>query len=141
MNEKIKKIMEEMSENPEYLGKLNELNEKYPDRKENIPEFISLVNKYGYEITEEDIESLADVPEEDLDKIAGGRIKDDECDCFCFVGGGGTGDEWQKTCACVAGGGGQFTDAGLEKYWTPGVQKAWMCCIGVGCGAHFDPKK
>lgn len=127
MSENLKKVLEYFVSNPEYIDKIAEINEKYPDRDENVAQIIALAKEAGFELTEEDVNIPEDVSVDELNSVAGGRIIDDygHSSCRCYVGGGGTADEWQKTCACVGYGMGLFTEKGKERF---GRNRMAFCC-------------
>ena len=135
--ERLKKFYEFISQDEairdEFVAKVR------ADAKETMIEFAA---KHGYELTAEDLDVTAEdvkVSREELDAIAGGS------ECFCFAGGGGTGngEVWEHngksygslTCACVLGGGGEG-DA------LDGSGRECRCyCLAVGSGedGYYKP--
>lgn len=146
MSENMKKLLEALSENAELKGKFDRLNEEVKDLEENMKCLVALAAEVGITLTDEDFEDAQkakneEMDEEELNAVAGGRISFEKgCDCFCFMGGGGVADEYQKTCACVFYGLGEFTNEGLQAVkdkkikqykYQEGKLYAIVCC-GLG---------
>ena len=112
MTDNMKKFLEEASKDKEFIEKL---------QKAETPEaVIALAKEIGFELTTDDLkskETISEISDEELEAVAGGKI------CFCELGGGGTGDDNEKTCACVLGGGGEWKDGNCR-----------CACVAVGEG-------
>lgn len=116
MTENLKRFLENVSENEELAKKINTMTKD---------DLLALAKELGIELTDADLEMPAgDLSADELAAVAGGG------DCFCAIGGGGTGDENDKPCGCVASGGG----TSYELY--PGSdERAGRClCILGGWG-------
>ena len=149
MNEKFKKLCEEISKSEELVKKLNEINEKYPEKADNAKALVALAKEVGIEITEAELlasepskPAYGELSDDELEQVSGGRIsyngggngyRTAKSDCFCVVGGGGKSDALQKTCACVLGGGGAMTSEGRAIF---NVKNA-LVCPGVGMAADM----
>lgn len=63
---------------------------------------IAIAAEKGFTLTAADLEpskaANGEISDAEMDAVAGGK------DCYCVLGGGGTGTGSQKTCACVADG-------------------------------------
>lgn len=104
MNELLKLI----ESNPELKAKVEALNQ---DPKATAADFIALAKEYGVEITEADFQSTpaeGELSDDELEAVAGGK------ECYCAIGGGGTGDDYVGTCACVALGFGDDQGGGFR---------------------------
>ena len=102
----MKKLLEEMENNQELKAKIEELN-KNP--KSTPKDYIQVAAEYGIAIKEEDFKPAeGEVTDDELDAVAGGK------ECFCAIGGGGTGTENGKTCVCVLGGGGEYSNGNFR---------------------------
>lgn len=91
MTDNMKKFLELASTNDTLASKLNNAS------KDDV---IALAKEQGIELTEADFEAAAEVSDDELNTVAGGK------QCYCAMGGGGTGESSNhtKTCACVLGG-------------------------------------
>ena len=98
MTENLKKFLEEVSKNEELAAEVSQ--------KKDAAALIAIGKEMGIALTEEDFAESHEIPDDDLDAIAGGR----DVSCACAMGGGGTKDSNDKTCACVLAG------AGYDKY-------------------------
>ena len=90
----MKRFLEAVSGDKEFAEKL---------AKAETPEsVIAIAAENGFTLTAEDLEPSkvtdGEISDAEMDAVAGGK------DCYCFLGGGGTGSSTQKTCACVADG-------------------------------------
>ena len=116
-----------MSEN---LNKFLELVSKDAELTEKVrvadPEtLITIAKEAGIDLTVADLEqSSVEMSDAELDIVAGGT------DCYCAVGGGGTGDNNDKTCVCVVSGGGE-TKNSVDGYKKTGTR---CCCVMGGWG-------
>ena len=94
MTENMKKFLEKVSENEELIEKVNAAG------KETL---INMAKELGIELTDADFEKPSvELSDDELDAVAGGR----DISCACAMGGGGTKDSNDKTCACVLAGAG-----------------------------------
>lgn len=157
MSEKLKKFLEELSNNEELAEKLTEINEKYPDKEDNAKALAELAKEFGIDILAEDLLSATDttdssdlkeISDDELEQVTGGKMKHstnrymvpcgmrtDETyvsDCFCLVGGSGSSDSLQKKCTCVIGGGGELTSAGKNQFAGFSGTKLALVCVGIG---------
>lgn len=102
MNE-LQKLIEA---NPGLKAKVEALSK---DPNATVADIIALAKEHGLEITEADFQAApeGELSDDELEAVAGGA------ECYCAIGGGGTGthSEHNETCACVALGFGT-TDAG-----------------------------
>lgn len=75
-------------------------------------EMIAMAAEMGIALTAADFEKKAELDEDELDAVAGGK------ECVCVLGGGGGGEgggRWDsKVCACVLGGGGETGEGGCR---------------------------
>lgn len=136
-------ILEELSKSEVMIKKLAEINEKFPDKKENAEALAELAKENNIDISAADILNETEkvhsdeLSEEELEQISGGYMMmskgpfytEYRTDCLCIAGGGGTGDELQKTCACVLGGAGKLTQEGRDKFQSNG---SVMSCHLIG---------
>ena len=94
MSENLQKFLEAVSKNDELIEKVNNMNKD---------ELFVLAKEMGLPLTDADFEKPAvELSDDELDTVAGGS----NVDCACAMGGGGTGDNNDKTCACVLAGAG-----------------------------------
>ena len=96
MTDNMKKFLEEVSEDKEFINKVN--------RAETPEAIIALAAEKGFALTLEDIkpeERTGEVSDEELDAVAGGKT------CVCVAGGGGEKDDAEKDCQCICVGIGQ----------------------------------
>ena len=101
----------------ELVSKDAELSEKV--RAADPETLITIAKEVGIVLTEADFApSSTEISDDELDVVAGGKR------CHCVMGGGGTGDDNDKTCACVAFGAGLAKDSSLR------------CYCGVGGGGE-----
>lgn len=123
MDDKMIKFLKDLSQNEElqkeFLEKIgNQANEAVEALRKLSVSVAEFANDKGHDMNSEALMmNVLRADDEDLEKIAGGRIFFDDngiprSDCMCAVGGGGTADEYQKTCACVAIGDGKMTPEG-----------------------------
>ena len=75
------------------------------------------------------LEREKQLDEDEVEAVTGGG------ECACFLGGGGPGDELNKTCVCVAGGGGEYSDKAVEH----GYSRARCACPAIGGGVAALP--
>lgn len=111
MNENIKKLLETLSSNEELRAELSTLGKD---------ELIKFAKEQGIELTDADFESAnGEISDDELATVAGGKW------CTCFIGGGGTGEEKDrsKTCACVHAGVGLWKNGSVR-----------CACAGAGAG-------
>ena len=97
MSENMKKFLEAVSKSEELVAKVNA--EKDQDA------LIALAKELGIALTAADFEDDGELSDDELDAVAGGTA----VNCSCAFGGGGSGDDNDKTCACVLAG------AGMQK--------------------------
>ena len=112
MTENLKKFLEAASVNEEYAEKI-----KHADSEEAV---IALAKEMGFTLTAEDLkkeEAIREISDDELAAVTGGE------NCYCIVGGGGTGHGDSKTCACIYLGMGYNAD-GEER----------CGCVGDGMG-------
>jgi len=95
MTENVKKLLELVSQNEELAKKLNGLGKE---------EFIAAVKELGIELTDADLEQNAELSDDELDTVAGGKT------CVCVAGGGGEKSNNDALCWCVLGGAGMTED-------------------------------
>ena len=116
MTDNMKKFLEEASKEKALSEKLS---------KTETPEaVIALAKKMGFTLTAEDLkaeETWSEISDDEMAAVAGGKL------CSCFLGGGGTGDDNEKTCACVAGGGGEWKDGNCR-----------CVCVAAGSGDSHE---
>lgn len=111
MTDNVKKLLEIISTNEELKAKFSSIGKD---------EIIALAREQGIELTEADFESSnGEVSDDELSAVAGGKW------CTCFIGGGGTGEEKDrsKTCACVHAGVGLWKNGSVR-----------CACAGAGAG-------
>ena len=147
MNENIKKFLEKVSSDEQYLAKLKELNQKYPEVEENKAEIIKFADSLGIILTEDDfVEQKSELSEDELEAVSGGATGHYETsggfsykmsDCLCAFGGYGSADRLQKTCVCVLVGAGEITEDGEEEakyhnYMTANGVAMWCAIAGYG---------
>ena len=97
MNEKVKRLLEVISEDQELSDRAG--------KAASFADIVALAGEKGIELTEDDLKEAAREQEKidpaELDAVAGGKT------CGCAIGGGGTGDrDGQSTCWCFVGGAG-----------------------------------
>lgn len=109
MTENMKKFLEHISGNEELTSKLKNAS------KEDV---LALAKEAGFTLTDADFEQTSEVSDDELTTVVGGGF-----DCFCAIGGGGTGGEKTRTCACVVGGAGLTKDG-----------KTRCLCTATGAG-------
>lgn len=98
MTENMKKLLELASSNEELRTRLNSAFKE---------ELIALAKEQGITLTKADFEAPAgEINDDELEAVAGGKK------CYCLAGGGGTGEEKNKTefCACILSGVGFMED-------------------------------
>ena len=101
MTENMKSFLEEISGDREFIEKLT--------KAETTEALIALAAEKGFALTAEDLEAQdGELNEDELAAVAGGK------DCFCAVGGGGTGGDSDKTCACVVVGEGYLNNGNMR---------------------------
>lgn len=93
----IKEVLSELSKNEEFLKRFDEITKNETDIEKAKLLTLQLINEYGYEFTEADFASAASeqgdaLSDNELEAVAAGA------DCYCFIGGGSSGNKW--TCAC-----------------------------------------
>lgn len=107
----------------ELVSKDAELSEKV--RAADMETLITIAKEVGIVLTEADFASSSiEMSDAELDVVVGGT------DCYCAMGGGGTGDDNDKTCVCVVSGGGE-TKNSLDGYKKTGTR---CCCVLGGWG-------
>lgn len=89
MTENIRKLLELASSNEELKNKLSNAD------KDTL---ISIAKENGIVLIDADFEQTDEIADDELNTVVGGKS------CYCFSGGGGTGEGDDKTCACVFGG-------------------------------------
>lgn len=152
MNESVKKILEELSGSKEFVEKLKEINEKYPDKEENARALAELAKEIGIEVSAEDIlnsfNSLntEELSEAELEQVGGGymtRSYDSylhkevySTDCACIGAGSGSSDEYQKKCVCVLGGAGELTKKGKTEF-NNGDVAMWCALAGASMNIYY----
>ena len=112
MTDNMKKFLEEVSKDKKLIEKLQ--------KAETSEAVIALAKEIGFVLTSEDLkskETISEISDDELEAVAGGKI------CTCVLGGGGKGDDNEKTCACVIGGGGEWEDGSPR-----------CACAGAGAG-------
>ena len=106
MSENLKKFLELASQNADLAAKIDVAD------KDTL---IALAKQHGFTLTAADFaQPVTELSDDDLDTVAGGDK------CYCAVGGGGTGNDDNKTCACVVAGFG-FSNSGWDR-----------CSCGIG---------
>ena len=116
MSENLNKFLEIVSKDAKLFEKV---------RTADLETLISIAKEVGIVLTEADFApSSSEISDAELEVVAGGA------DCYCAVGGGGTGDDNDKTCACVVSGGGE-TKNSLDGYKKTGTR---CCCVLGGWG-------
>ena len=96
-------------------------------------ELVEIANEHGIPLCAKDFDPPAQVLSDDeLDAVVGGGS------CTCVIGGGGTPDEQNKTCACVAYGQGD-TRSGSMRCMCPvggagAAGEEMASCISCSCG-------
>ena len=101
MTENMKKLLEIVSGNKELSVKIGTMGKD---------ELIALANELGVKLTDADLNcSAQELDDDDLDAVAGGS------ECVCAMGGGGTKDSNDKTCACVLAGLGYDKSGDIER--------------------------
>lgn len=114
MTENMQKFLTAVTQNDEMYGKINGAAKD---------ELIAMAKALGIELTEADFEQkTAELNDDELDTVAGGY------ECYCELGGGGTGGQYEKTCACVLGGGGE---------WKSGECRCACVLAGAGKGTEL----
>ena len=119
MTDNLKKFLEEASKDADFTQKIS--------KADSTQTLIALAAEKGFTLTEEELEQLShskSVSDDELEAVAGGG------ECFCLVGGGGTGGTWVKSCACVLGGGGEMSDG-----------SARCVCVSAGTGEEMSLKE
>lgn len=106
MSENLKKFLEAVSQNEELVAKVN--------AETDQDALIALAMELGITLNAADFEDDCELDDDDLDAVAGGQ----RVNCSCAVGGGGTGDDNDKTCACVLAGAGMQKSGG-ERCFCP----------------------
>ena len=92
MTENLKKFLEIVSKNEELAAKVGAMGKD---------ELLALAKELGLALTEADLtQPTQELDDDDLDAVAGGS----DVSCVCAMGGGGTEDSNDKTCACVLAG-------------------------------------
>lgn len=114
MTDNMKKFLELVSGNDALAAKFSNASKD---------EIIAIAREQGITLTEADFESTAEVSDDELNAVAGGK------ECYCAIGGGGTGESSNgtRTCACVAGGVGHMDGDTI---------KSRCGCIGGGYGGN-----
>ena len=106
MTENLKKFLAAASQNAELAAKIDVADQDT---------LIAIAKEQGYDLTKADfVQHATELDDDELDAIAGGDK------CYCAVGGGGTGNDENKTCACVVAGFG-FSNSGWDR-----------CSCGIG---------
>ena len=97
MTENLRRFLEAVSKNDEMYGKFSGATKE---------DMLAMAKELGVELTAEDLEQKAEMSDDELEAVAGGKA------CYCAMGGGGeAGGKWDnKVCACVLGGGGEAAD-------------------------------
>lgn len=95
MTDNMKKFMEAATEDEVLAEKLKDISD--------VETIRALAAEKGFILTEEDLAQPAgELSEDELDAVVGGGK------CVCFLGGGGSADAHESTCACVLYGQGDF---------------------------------
>ncbi len=104
MTENMKKFLETVSKNEALCAKVGAMGKD---------ELIALAKELGIELTDADLEKPAvqELGDDELDTVAGGS----DVNCVCAMGGGGTKDDDDKTCACVLAGAGYTKGTNRER--------------------------
>ena len=128
MTENMKAFIEKAEKNEALKAELEAINKEYTD-KDAISQNIEEINKktidiaagYGITLTADDF--IAELPEDQLENVAGGSGGV----CVCVMGGygGGLGETGEGWCACAVAGVGED---GTKK----GVGSWCLCGIGGG---------
>lgn len=107
MTENMKKFLEAVSQNDELYSKFSGATKE---------DMIAMAKEMGIELVDADLEQKAELTDDELDTVAGGKA------CGCVLGGGGeAGGRWNnKVCACVLGGGGETVDGKCRCVCTAG---------------------
>lgn len=103
MTDRLKEFLKKASVNEEIQKKLDALKEE-TDQEKVIETSIQIAEEAGIALTEEDFQEAGKpVDDKEMEDVTGGV----HTRCYCFVGGGGTGNDLgAQTCACVSYGGG-----------------------------------
>ena len=111
MTDKLKDFLKTADTNEAIRNKLDVLKEE-TDQEKVIKDTIKIAAEAGITLTEIDFKGAnEELDDKELEAISGGEGKGCWTNggserCFCFVGGGGTANEYDQTCACVSYGGG-----------------------------------
>ena len=113
MSENLNKFLELVSKDAELVEKV---------RTADMETLITIAKEVGIVLTEADLTPPStEISDDELDVVAGGK------DCYCAIGGGGSGDDSDKTCACVGSGVGLAKDS-ADGYKNAGT-RCW-CALG-----------
>ena len=102
MTDNMKKFLEVVSQSEELAARAN--------ANKNMDAIIALAKEQGITLTAADFRNDGELSDDELDVVVGGQA----VNCSCALGGGGSGDENDKTCACVAAGFG-YSKNGSER--------------------------
>ena len=95
MTENLKLFIKKVADDPELLGRLKGID----DKDALVAACVEAARAMGLALSAEDFAPAGDAMSEDeLAAVAGGAT---DYRCSCVLGGGGTEDSWDDTCACV----------------------------------------
>ena len=104
MSENLKLFLEKASLDKELGKKIGTI--------DDVNELIAIAKDLGITMTADDFKKpVEELSDDELDAVAGGR----DVSCACAMGGGGTKDDDDKTCACVLAGAGYTKKSNRER--------------------------
>lgn len=122
MTDNYKKVLELIGNNEELKNKIMEIEKEASSIEEIIDKVNPLISEFGLSLSVNDVDMSAgktEISADELENASGGMMWEINglltTDCFCMVGGGGTSDEYQNTCACVLAGFGTLTELGKRE--------------------------